>query len=293
MTNCCRDLAAQRRHFFAREATIRWAAGGASLSFRPRHRRSCSVSVRSAASRFCAAASASPFVRRPPLPVPVIFAGSSFSSSTMRRTAGESAISVGRIRRLRRPRSATAATGFALARPSPCSWVPPRLRLIHQSLLRLRRFSPPDLRQPWSLRTPSVSATISVETLSVSRVKSGSPAFTYSPDFLCQTETMPLEIDSPTAGIFTSTLIARLHKRKPPCESNAKSFHRTIQAPVVAGCRQRNTARSCSGCSRHGCRYGIQMRARSSFSAVEPSFVAPSRLKSNQQTRTRALHQGA
>ena len=51
------------------------------------------------------------------------------------------------------------------------------------------------------------SALISVETLSVSRVKSGSPALTCSPDFLCQTETTPLEIDSPTAGIFTCTLM--------------------------------------------------------------------------------------
>src|SRR4029077_4797968 len=97
------------------------------------------------------------------------------------------------------------------------------------------------------LRTPSVSATISVETLSVSRVKRGSPFFTCSPDFLCQTETTPLENDSPTAGIFTCTLIARLHKRKPPRESNAKSFHPTIQVPVVAGCRRRNTASSCAG----------------------------------------------
>src|SRR5437764_7060350 len=52
--------------------------------------------------------------------------------------------------------------------------------------------------------TPAFCATISVETLSVSRVKSGSPSFTNSPDFLCQTETTPLVIDSPTAGIFTS-----------------------------------------------------------------------------------------
>src|SRR5438874_12252354 len=51
---------------------------------------------------------------------------------------------------------------------------------------------------------PPFSATISVETLSVSSVKSGSPSFTNSPDFLCQTETTPLVIDSPTAGIFTS-----------------------------------------------------------------------------------------
>src|SRR2546428_12920032 len=59
--------------------------------------------------------------------------------------------------------------------------------------------------------SPAVSAAISVETLSLSRVKSASPALTKSPDFLCQTETTPLEIDSPTAGIFTSTLMSRLH----------------------------------------------------------------------------------
>src|SRR6266581_8534084 len=59
-------------------------------------------------------------------------------------------------------------------------------------------------------RTPDFSATISVETFSVSRVKSASPASTKSPDFLCQTETTPLEIDSPTAGIFTSMLMSGL-----------------------------------------------------------------------------------
>ena len=48
--------------------------------------------------------------------------------------------------------------------------------------------------------TPAFSAVISVETLSVSRVNSASPASTYSPDFLCQTETTPLSMDSPTGG---------------------------------------------------------------------------------------------
>ena len=55
--------------------------------------------------------------------------------------------------------------------------------------------------------TPAFSATISVETLSVSRVKSASPGLTKSPDFLCQTETTPLEIDSPTAGTLMSIAI--------------------------------------------------------------------------------------
>jgi hypothetical protein len=41
-------------------------------------------------------------------------------------------------------------------------------------------------------------------------IKSASPGFTKSPDFLCQTETTPVEIDSPTAGILTSMLISGL-----------------------------------------------------------------------------------
>src|SRR5262249_46898235 len=55
--------------------------------------------------------------------------------------------------------------------------------------------------------TPDLSATISVETLSVSRAKSGSPSFTNSPDFLCQAETTPLVTDSPTDGTLTSIII--------------------------------------------------------------------------------------
>jgi hypothetical protein len=54
---------------------------------------------------------------------------------------------------------------------------------------------------------PAFSATISVETLSVSSVKRASPSFTNSPDFLCQAETTPLVIDSPTEGILTSIAI--------------------------------------------------------------------------------------
>jgi len=68
-----------------------------------------------------------------------------------------------------------------------------------------------------------------------------------------------VEIDSPTAGIFTCTLIARLHKRKPPRESNAKSFHPTLKFLWWPACCRHNSARSAPGGSRHGCRYGIQM----------------------------------
>src|SRR5215469_6269402 len=59
--------------------------------------------------------------------------------------------------------------------------------------------------------TPDFSATISVETLSVSSAKSGSPSFTKSPDFLCQAETTPLVTDSPTDGTFTSIIIAEIY----------------------------------------------------------------------------------
>src|SRR5438105_1355834 len=60
--------------------------------------------------------------------------------------------------------------------------------------------------------TPDFSATISVETLSVSRAKSGSPSFTNSPDFLCQAETTPLVTDSPTDGTLTSIIIVETRK---------------------------------------------------------------------------------
>ena len=78
----------------------------------------------------------------------------------------------------------------------------------HRLSRRLRRFLLPDLQRLSLPGHQRFSATISVETFSVSRVKSASPAFTKSPDFLCQTETTPLEIDSPTAGILTSMLIS-------------------------------------------------------------------------------------
>ena len=90
MTSCCRDLAAQRRHLLARETAIRRLS-----------RRLSSVAISasgerwSTLSRFCAAASASAFVRRPPLPLPRDRCGSSFSSSTIRRTAGESTSAFG------------------------------------------------------------------------------------------------------------------------------------------------------------------------------------------------------
>ncbi len=81
---------------------------------------------------------------------------------------------------------------------------------IRRSSRPLRRFSLPDLRLARVLQDAGLFGVISVETLSVSRVKSGSPAWTCSPSFLCQTETIPLEMDSPTAGILTSMLMNAL-----------------------------------------------------------------------------------
>ena len=110
MTNCCAIL---RRNgdIFLRTTRPSFAAGasdstGPAISVAVPE----SVSVRSDAARSCAATSASPLVMRPPFPVPEIFEESSFSSSTMRRTAGESAAAVAGVGDSDRPRSATAAT---------------------------------------------------------------------------------------------------------------------------------------------------------------------------------------
>ncbi len=157
-----------------------------------------------AASRFCAAANASPLVSRPSLPLPLIFSGSSFSSATTRRTAGDmtsgdffAAVGTGLVSPL--SLDGLASSGFA-ALPEPSS--------ITATTSPIFTSAPSATRV---CRTPSFSAVISVETLSVSRVKSASPALTWSPDFLCQTETTPLVIDSPTAGTFTSVLMKALH----------------------------------------------------------------------------------
>ena len=169
--------------------------------------------------RSCTTASTSSFVRRPPSPVPRIFSASSFSSSTMRRTAGESVV-VPMSRDDSGPlRSTAAATGsffsvgffdgsasflcsgaFFDGASFFCS-----AGCFESSIVATT--SPIFTSCPsgtFVSRVPAFSATISVETLSVSSVKSGSPSLTKSPDFLCQAETTPLVIDSPTAGIFTS-----------------------------------------------------------------------------------------
>ena len=167
------------------------------------------------------AANTSPFVRRPPSPVPRIFSGSSFSSSTMRRTAGES--TAGGVGDSGPPRSAPAATeavffsnsASVFLFSSDCffgfSSFLSAVRCFESSITATT--SPIFTSCPsgtFVSSTPDFSATISVETLSVSSANSGSPSFTNSPDFLCQAETTPLVTDSPTDGTFTSVIIVRV-----------------------------------------------------------------------------------
>src|SRR5204862_6682522 len=94
-------------------------------------------------------------------------------------------------------------------------------------------------------RTPSFPAVISVETLSVSKVKSASPALTSSPDFLCHTETIPLVIDSPTAGTLTSVLMKALHyaQSKPVVTCQMKTVGRLCQTPAGDGVSQKRTTK--------------------------------------------------
>src|SRR5437588_2269706 len=173
---------------------------------------------KSALPRSSSAANTLALVRRPLLPVPGIFSGSSFSSSTMCRTAGERGFS-------------SSGGGFFSPSSTVFSTASGSLFFSTGSFFFSGGFSAffasgtffsagrsfessivattSPIFTSWPSGTlvssrPAFSATISVETLSVSSVKSVSPSFTNSPDFLCQAETTPLVMDSPTAGIFTS-----------------------------------------------------------------------------------------
>src|SRR5438552_1773833 len=173
---------------------------------------------KSASPRSSTAANTSALVRRPLLPVPGIFSGSSFSSSTMCRTAGERGFSSsgGGFFSLSSTVFSTASGslffstgsfffsgGFSAFFASGTFFSADRC--FESSIVATT--SPIFTSWPSGTlvsSTPALSATISVETLSVSSVKRVSPSFTNSPDFLCQAETTPLVMDSPTAGIFTS-----------------------------------------------------------------------------------------
>src|SRR5436190_18169158 len=172
----------------------------------------------SALPRPSAAFSTSALVKRPPGPVPGIFSGSSFFSSTIRRTAGESSVlGVGAPDWPWSTSVATAsffsasffaASGRFLFSSGAFFGVASAFCTVASFESSIVATTSPILTS-WPSGTfvssrPGFSATISVETLSVSSVSSGSPSLTNSPDFLCQTETTPLVIDSRTAGIFTS-----------------------------------------------------------------------------------------
>ena len=143
----------------------------------------------------------SPFVTRPPLPVPLIFAGSTFSSVVILLTAGDR-------------KSALEERGSAALAAGLDSFAGAALVLAGTAALSSMTATTSPIFTSWPSSTlvssrPAFSAVISLETLSVSRVRRASPASTYSPDFLCQTETTPLVMDSPTGGIFTSMLMGR------------------------------------------------------------------------------------
>ena len=146
-----------------------------------------------------------------------------FSSSIKRRTEGESGRSLpglvagglaevlrlgfGRGLRLGlrprghlvrpRVRPSRAWQGRRAMPPLPRWWRP-----LARFSLRLPSFA-------CNATRPVAAATISVETLSVSRVSSGSLARTWSPSCLCHAAMIPLEMDSPTEGILTSMLMEK------------------------------------------------------------------------------------
>ena len=181
--------------------------------------------------RFSAAANTSALVNRPPLPVPLRREVSTFSSSTMRRTAGE------------RTCEATDLSSGSLEAldPSPVAagFFSPGASLAGADFESSIVATTSPIFTSWPSgtfvsSTPACSATISVETLSVSSVNKASPALTYSPDFLCQTDTTPLEMDSPTAGILTSALMDNRNYAQSSAWSNSIGRLR----PAVAGLRR-------------------------------------------------------
>ena len=134
--------------------------------------------------------------------MPEILSGAICSSSTMRRTAGERAVAGGVDPGV--PRSAPAATDFF---SDGAAFFSVGADLVSSIVATTSPIFTSWPSGTFVSSTPAFSATISVETLSVSSVNRGSPSFTKSPVFLCHAETRPLVIDSPTAGIFTSMLI--------------------------------------------------------------------------------------
>src|SRR5260370_24608903 len=90
----------------------------------------------------------------------------------------------------------------------------------------------------WIRITPLPGAGISVEILSVSSIKIGSPSLTSSPSFLSQAERSPEVIDSPTAGIFTSIAM-----RNCPCLEGEGLLHQLLLLVVVPRLRADRRAR--------------------------------------------------
>src|SRR5215218_1567480 len=173
-----------------------------------------------------AAARTSSLVRRPSLPVPLILLGSTWCSSTARRTAGESVV-------IASPSPLGAGSG-ACSVPRSCGFSPAPAGLVVASAASLagdeaggasaaaavtfssmRAMTAPTATvspslTSVSLSTPADGDGTSTLTLSVSSVAMGSSAATASPGFFSHCASVPSVIDSPSAGTATSVAMAVL-----------------------------------------------------------------------------------
>ena len=137
---------------------------------------------------FSAAASISPFVTRPALPVPTTVAGSMPVSAARRRTAGEASVVL-----------AAAAAG------APASGLATEEAVAAESMVAtiwpIFTSSP---AATWRAIRPADSAVPSLVILSVSSSKRGWSFLTTSPSLTCHLARMPEAMDSPMGGILTS-----------------------------------------------------------------------------------------
>src|SRR5262245_4724539 len=189
-------------------------------------------------------ASTSSLVRRPPLPVPGMSAGSRSCSVIRRRTAGMSgpttrlagagagratgAISTARATGA----AATGASAGAAARAGAAAWA---------ACSRRATTSPTATVSPFCRRmrsTPARSAGISRLALSVSSSSSGSSAATRSPSFFSHCTITPSVTDSPRVGMRTSTAIPPL-----PVSAREGALHQLVLLGRVDLVRARGRAR--------------------------------------------------
>ena len=145
----------------------------------------------------------SPFVTRPPLPVPATAAGSTPVSSASRRTAGDLAAGAASFGW---GAGSGAEAGFGAAGFSSAGGDVPAPSSMEATTWPILTSAP---ASTFRVMTPEASALPSDVILSVSSSKSGWSLLTASPFLTCHFARMPLLIDSPMGGILTSMGIAR------------------------------------------------------------------------------------